>query len=326
MSESSLANSARVQKALGDLRKLPLLPATAQQAMALANNDGSNIHEFARVVERDITLASSILKLANSPMFSWGRNIESLDQAVVRMGLRECQNLMMAVSMGNLFKESNPQTKAICAVLWKHCFMTACLCRRLNQELRFGYQGEDFAAGLLHDLGRILLAITMPESYSDADPIDFKEDDEILDRERNVLETDHCQIGFTYGQENRLPFSATAAIRFHHQPNQAKDHRGIISLVGVADHMANYLQRGEKIEAYDLAGNAGYEDMARGWSPEKVAEFKRFVPRLLQETTQVVNEQQAAPRAAPQQKSRPQPKPAAKQEPQSLWSSVKSWW
>src|ERR1700681_1571576 len=111
MPESPLSNTGKVEKALGDLRKLPLLPATAQQAMALANDDASTLHEFSRLVEQDVTLATSILKLANSPTFSWGRMIESLGQAVVRLGLRECQNLMMAVSMGNLFQQSDPRTK-----------------------------------------------------------------------------------------------------------------------------------------------------------------------------------------------------------------------
>src|SRR6266542_4292215 len=120
MAVSVLSNTAKVETALGDLRKLPLLPATAQEAMALANDDATTLQKFSRLVEKDVTLATSILKLANSPLFSWGRSIESVSQAVVRLGLRECQNLMIAVSMGAMFKESDPKTKAYCAVLWKH--------------------------------------------------------------------------------------------------------------------------------------------------------------------------------------------------------------
>src|SRR5204863_2149562 len=163
MADPSVATPSKVEQALGELRQLPLLPATAQQAMALANDDASTLHQFSSLVEQDITLAASILKLANSPVFSWGRTIESLGQAVVRLGLRECQNLMMAVSMGNLFQKSDPRTKGFCAVLWKHCFLTGCICRRLNQELHLDFQGEEFTAGLLHDLGRILLAVAVPE-------------------------------------------------------------------------------------------------------------------------------------------------------------------
>jgi HD-like signal output (HDOD) protein len=322
MAESSLANAAKVEKALGDLRKLPLLPATAQQAMTLANDDSSNLHEFSHLIEQDVTLATSLLKLANSPVYSWGRTIDSLGQAVVRLGLRECQNLMMAVSMGNLFQKSDPRTKGYCAVLWKHCFLTACVCRRLNQELHYDYQGEEFTAALLHDLGRILLAVTMPDRFPEADPLDFVEDPSILQREHAVLHTDHCQLGATYAEQNRLPLPAIAAIRYHHRPFDSADHRGVLGLVTVADDMANFLQRGERLETYSLVKNAGYEFLEKGWSVEKVAEFKRIIPKLLKEASQVVTEK-AAPTA---RKAALKPATAPTTESSgSFLDSVRSW-
>lgn len=327
MSDVSLANSSKVQQALGDLRKLPLLPATAQQAMALANDDGSTLRAFSQLVEQDVTLAASILKLANSPMFSWGRTIDSLGQAVVRLGLRECQNLMMAVSMGNLFQKSDPRTKGYCAILWKHCFLTGCLCRRLNQELHFAFQGEEFTAGLLHDLGRILLAVTMPDRFHEADPMDFAEGATTLERERSILHTDHCQLGASYATQNRLPAAALAAIRYHHQPTESKDHRGILALVTLADHMANFLQRGESIEQYDLITSDGYDYVARSWSAEKVSEFKRVVPRLLKETAQAVAEKPAAPTAVatPKIEKPSAPRPTEPEKPAGIMQNICSW-
>jgi HD-like signal output (HDOD) protein len=333
MAESPLSNAGKVEKALGELRKLPLLPATAQQAMALANDDASTLQQFSHLVEKDLTLATSILKLANSPIFSWGRTIDSLGQAVVRLGLRECQNLMVAVSMGNLFHHSDPKTKGFCAVLWKHCFLTGCLARRLNQELHFGYQGEEFTAGLLHDLGRILLAVTLPVQFAQADPLDFVEGPHVLERERGILQTDHCQLGATYAEQNRLPASAIAAIHYHHHPEQSRDHRGILGIVASADDMANHLQRSGAPEGYDLDANLGFQFLANGWTAEKIAEFKRVVPKLLQETVKAASEQgNSAPKSAALQPTMSAPKPrtppptAPAAEPTtSFWDNVKSW-
>src|SRR6185369_16380968 len=92
---------------LGDLRKLPLMPATAQQAMAIANDEQASAKDLSAVLERDVALASSILKLANSPVFNWGRPIESLNAAVVRLGSGECRNLILAVSMRNVFNRTD---------------------------------------------------------------------------------------------------------------------------------------------------------------------------------------------------------------------------
>jgi HD-like signal output (HDOD) protein len=320
MTASPLSNAAKVENALGDLRKLPLLPATAQEAMALANDDSSNLQGFSRLVEKDVTLASSILKLANSPIFSWGRSIDSVSQAVVRLGLRECQNLMVAVSMGAMFKESDPKTKAYCAVLWKHCFLTGCLCRSLNQQLHFDYHGEEFTAGLLHDLGRILFAVASPTEFPQADPMDFVETPEILKRESGVFQTDHCRLGMTYGEQNRLPASTLIAIRYHHQPEGAADHRGILGLVAVADHMANHLQRGEDADAYDVMKNPGFAYLAKTWAAEKTIEFKRLAPRLLKDTAKFTSGSSTPQRARPVATHAPK-----SEDDSSVWGNVRSW-
>ncbi|HYV36412.1 MAG TPA: HDOD domain-containing protein, partial [Gemmataceae bacterium] len=153
---------------LEELRKLPLFPTTVQQALAVTQKESASFKELCEILETDVMVAVSILKLANSPLYSWGQSIDTLDQAVVRLGMRECHNLIVAVSMRSVFHQADPGTKGLCSVLWNHSFLTACLCRRLNRELRFDFHGEEFTAGLLHDLGRILLAITMPGEFQAA--------------------------------------------------------------------------------------------------------------------------------------------------------------
>ncbi|MBI1831729.1 MAG: HDOD domain-containing protein [Planctomycetes bacterium] len=321
---SAALSGGKLESILGELRKLPLMPVTAQQAVNLANQEGADLQEFARLVERDITLATSFLKLAHSPMYSWGRTIDSVEQAVVRLGLRDCQNVLLAVAMRNLFHTTAPTTKAHCAVLWQHCFLTACFSRRLNKEFGFDYRGEEFTAGLLHDLGRILLAVTIPDNFCAADPIDFIEDDSILDRERSVLDADHCQVGGHYAEQNQLPFAALAAIRFHHRLDDAKDHRGIVRLVVMSDHLANFVQRGAKPEAYDLAANLGFQAIATGWSGEKIEAFRGKIPGLIEETARAANQSVSSPKASSGEPKRSKPQ-AVQEPPASLWDSVRGW-
>lgn len=280
-----LKTSKTVEKALGELSKLPLMPYAAQQAMALASKKEPDISEFTRLLERDVTLATSILKLANSPIFSWGRNIDSIEQAVIRLGIKECRNLLMAASMANLYQQSSPASKAYCAILWKHCFLTACFTRRLGQELKCDFYGEEFTAGLLHDLGRVLLGITMPDEIRRTDRLDFVEADGLLDFERDVLGTDHCEFGMHYAQQNKLPLPVITAVGYHHRYEEAKDHHAILGLVITADHMANAVQRGEPIEKYDMTQNPGLPVMAKNWSKERLAWFLGRVPGLMREVT-----------------------------------------
>src|SRR5579862_7412668 len=270
------AMAVKLDQLLGDLRKLPLLPATAQQAMALSHQQNASLQELTSLLGRDLTLASSILKLANSPVFNWGKTIESLDKAVIRLGLRECQNLIVAISMRNLFHEADPVAKGLCAVLWHHCFLTACLCRRLNRELKCDFHGEEFASGLLHDLGRILLAVTVPKQFQTADPMDFVETPDTLQREHQLLTTDHCEVGTNYAGQNGLPPSAALAIGYHHRVEESPDHQRLVALVATSDHMANHLHRHESPKTYDLKLNPGFAYLSRGWPGEKRDSFTKF--------------------------------------------------
>jgi HD-like signal output (HDOD) protein len=321
-SDLKLPTHKAVEKALGELSKLPLLPYAAQQAMALASKNDADLGEFTRLLERDVTLAVSILKLANSPIFSWGRNIDSIDQAVIRLGIKECRNLLVAAAMANLYHQTAPATKAYCAILWKHCFLTACFTRRLSQELKCDYYGEEFTAGLLHDLGRILLGITMPDKVRIVDRLDFVEGEDLLDRERDALGTDHGEFGMTYAQQNKLPLSVIASIGYHHRFEEAKEHHGILGLVITADHMANYVQRGDALDQYDIALNPGMSVLAQKWSPERVAWFHGRVPTLISE---VANQDAGAAKPAPAPTARPKPAPVKPEAAKSVWKSMSSW-
>ncbi|HYV39765.1 MAG TPA: hypothetical protein VE988_29015, partial [Gemmataceae bacterium] len=78
-----------------------------------------------------------------------------------------------------------------------------------------------------------------------------------------------------------LPVGTQAAMRFHHHIEEAADHRKLISLVATADHMANYVQRCEDPEAYDVNLNAGFAFLSRDWSAEKINAFARSIPTIL---------------------------------------------
>ncbi len=296
---SSSASDDKLARLLGDLRQLPLLPAVAQRAVAMANDKHATVKEFSTLIENDITLSASILKLANSSSYNWSQAIDTVDQAVARLGFRECQNLIFAASMGNLYKQVDPLTKGRCAVLWQHGFLTACLCRRLNKELRYDFHGEEFTAGLMHDLGRILLAVSFPKDFDAADPMDFIEKEGVREREQAALQTDHCELGGHYAQQNHLPGAAGTSIRFHHNLDEARDYPGILGLVAMSDQMANYLQRGERPEAYDVSKNTGFLFLARSWTTAQKDIFMRRAPELMAQTVNSATEQKKGGPPAP---------------------------
>jgi len=243
---------------VGNLGRLPTLPEAATKAMAIAKDPNSSLAKLSAVIERDPALAAGILKLANSALYRTGYGVGSLHQAVVRLGVRECQNLILAVGMRSLFRNVPRAHQVRYEGLLRHSFLTGCLCRRLNRALDLSFEGEEFASGLSHDIGRVLIALGAPDHAEAADPMDFVEGPELLLREQAVLGTDHCYFGSWFANLNNLPAPLVSAVQFHHTPEWAEEHRALVALVAVADHMANYVQREHRAEGYDAADNSAW--------------------------------------------------------------------
>ena len=270
---------------IGNLKRVPTLPEAATRAMVVAKDPNSSLADLAGVIERDPALAAGILKLANSALYRRGHGVASLQQAVVHLGARECQNLILAVGMRSLFLNVPRERQVRYSALWRHSYLTGCLCRQLSRALGLRFEGEEFASGLSHDIGRVLIGLGSPEHAEAADPMDFIEGPEVLLREQAVLSTDHCYLGAWFANLNNLPASLVSAVQFHHTPEWAEEHQPLVALVAVADHMANYFQREQRVDGYAAASNT-----AGPLLQEHVASGRNFLALADDVLTDAVNE------------------------------------
>lgn len=260
MSTATLPTSELDPKLQAEFRRkaqaLQMLPGVAVQALEIARDPECTIREFVAVVERDAKLAADILAMSNSVMFSAGGPVVlSLQQAIVRLGFRQCRNLILSTSMASLMKNLTLEEEWVRDVLCRHGFLTGMLAINVNKIVGTGFQGEEFAAGLVHDFGRLLLAVCAHEKFCTADPLHFDESPEMLTMERRILGTDHCEAGAWYAELSKLPSEFVEVIRYHHNPAACTKHRRLVALVAIADHMASYLQRFDNANQYNLREN-----------------------------------------------------------------------
>lgn len=223
--------------------QLQMLPAVAQEALQLVRNPECSITQFTSVVKRDIKLTADVLKMTNSALYSLGTPLTDLNRCVLRIGFRECQYLILSASVASLMRRVPLAQQSIRDKLWGHSFTTALLASRLNRMFRLGFQGEEFSAGLLHDFGRILLAMIFPETFTDFDPLDSCESPDVLDREMEATGTDHCRLGAWFTHGNQIPAPIPSVILYHHQPELADKHQRLTALIATADQLANDWQR-----------------------------------------------------------------------------------
>lgn len=243
-----------VDRLLQQSEGLTMLPAVAMQAMQLANNPECSVKQFSELVQQDQKLASDILSLSNSALYASTRPITSLQQAAQRLGFRKCKNLIVSSSMSSLMKQLTFDEQWMRDILWRHSFLSAIHCHHLNKLFSAGFDGEEFTAGLMHDLGRTLLAVAAGSEFLTADPLNFEEGEGLLEREREVLGTDHVAFGVWFIRRSNLPESLIEAVLSHHD---CKNGSKLTAIVAAADEMTNHLQRYLEPDQYSPENNPG---------------------------------------------------------------------
>jgi HD-like signal output (HDOD) protein len=281
--DETAERAARLQKnVLGLVGNMPTLPDTAARAMTQANDPDVNFSELARLIEGDVALAAGLLRMANSVFYSGGTPATKVHQAVVRLGRFQCRNLIISISMKSLIWNMAGSEREKCEALWGHGQTTGQLCHHMNRAFRIVHDGAEFAAGLLHDLGRILILLADPDLFALADPMDFREEPGLLERERSAIGIDHCALGGWFGEHSQLPESVIDVMRCHHERESSEQPNNLVSLVAAADHMANHLQRGEPIEEYYPEENPGLMDIAARWNTARQERLLAEIPDMME--------------------------------------------
>ncbi|WP_437201482.1 HDOD domain-containing protein [Planctomicrobium sp. SH664] len=266
------------------LPSVQMLPAIALEALELAKDPDCRVSEFAKLLKRDVRLATDILRMVNSSLYAVARPIVSLTEAAVRLGLNQCRNFIITTSLASLVENLSLQETWIREILWQHSRLTAVIAANLNRELRIGFQGEEFSAGLLHDIGRILLAVSVPEEFQEMDTLSFQEGIDPLECEQDRYGITHAELGAWLAMRNQLPGCLVSAIRYHHQPQLASNDARLTALVATADHLANFAQRQEPEGSYCPAGNEALPLLEATGVPFAAIRFGEIAERVLEKS------------------------------------------
>lgn len=263
------------------LRGSLMLPTVAMEALEVVKDPRCTIGEFSRIVERDLRLATEIIAQSNSILFSPDRPVNSLHQSVMRLGFKQCQNLILSASLSSLMQRLPLEGRLAQELLWRHSITTAITSVQLNRLLGLGFQGEDFTAGLIHDMGRMLIASAYPDRFEEIDPLDFDEADGVTQAERETLGTDHCVIGAWYAEQNRLPIELREVMLTHHGDYPAIINPRLVALTMASDHLVNYVQRHAPAAEYPFRENPGLQRLAGLGSPGAVEQVGELSETLI---------------------------------------------
>jgi putative nucleotidyltransferase with HDIG domain len=199
-----------------DLDDLPSLPAVVMELLGSIEQEDVDISVLAKKVSYDAALTAKTLRLANSSLYSLQVKVTTIQQAITFLGFQTTRNLITAAAITGCFPSGR------CAgfddrAFWRHSIATAACARVLARRMRFN-QDYAFTAGLLHDIGRQVLASGYPERYARVLALRAADDGALLDAERSELGVDHVDAGVALATLWNFSDTMRHAIAYHHAP------------------------------------------------------------------------------------------------------------
>ncbi|HZO86729.1 MAG TPA: HDOD domain-containing protein [Chthonomonadaceae bacterium] len=219
------------------VRHLPALPSAVLQIMRMTNDEGVSARDVASVISTDQSLAARILKLANSAYYGLPRAVGTVSDAVILLGMRTVRNMAIAAATHNTLSKEVAGYELGRGDLWRHSLACALAAQMLAEVAHYPEKEEAFVAGLLHDIGKVVLGVHVRDAIALIQQRVETENLTFLEAERAVLGFDHAEVGGRIAARWNLPAPLEQAIACHHQPMQNGQVAPLTALV----HIANIL-------------------------------------------------------------------------------------
>jgi putative nucleotidyltransferase with HDIG domain len=209
-------NPLSLDEIINKLSDLPSLPAVVMELLTSIDQEDVDISVLAKKVSHDQALTAKTLRLANSPAYGLQVKVTTIQQAITFLGFQTTRNLITAAAITGCFAEGQ------CAgfddkAFWRHSIATAACARVLARRMRLN-QDFAFTAGLLHDIGRLVLVSTYPQRYAEVLAWRAAQDCQVLEAERAVLGVDHVAAGVALAEHWNFSDTMRLALAHHHDP------------------------------------------------------------------------------------------------------------
>lgn len=227
------------QRVLG----LPPLPTLIAKLIEMIDNPRTNARSLGKLISTDQVLTARILKLANSSFYGFPRRISTVNLSLVVLGFDTLKNLCISVSMREWFSDNETSGDFDMSRFWEHSIACGIAAKMVARECGYMISGEVFVAGLLHDIGKLVLKQYIKPEFKEIIDTAKKENILFIEAEKKILGIHHGTIGSWLADKWNLPEHLVEAIAYHHNPQNAEKHYVQTAIV----HFANCLTRAARI-------------------------------------------------------------------------------
>jgi len=229
------------------LVELPSIPVIIQRLHDLLDkNKDYGVIDVASIIETDPAFTLKVLRLVNSAFYGCPRKIVSVSEAITILGFNTVHHLLLTTSLLDVFK--TPHSRLDTMEFWLHSFGVGTMAKKLLHRADSGTQNEGFISGILHDIGRIILARLEPELF-----LMFYENNESaisIEREVDYFGIDHATLSGKLARKWNFPDSIATAVAKHHSFNEIEEHARLTAAVYIANILCHLLRVGNSGNSY----------------------------------------------------------------------------
>ena len=227
------------QALVANIQDLVTLPEVALRIARMVDDPTSSASDIGREISNDAALTARLLRIANSPVFGHHGKIATISRAITILGVRQVRDLTVGLTAIRTFDGIGNELVTM-ASFWRHSLLCAVAADQINARRGAGRGDTPFVAGLLHDIGQLVIfnripALARQALLMSADSVD---DTGLYLCERHVMGFDHGAVGVALARNWGLPRSLQECIEFHHQPDRAREYPTEVATVHIANSIA----------------------------------------------------------------------------------------
>jgi HD-like signal output (HDOD) protein len=217
--------------------RLPPFPKVALRLLQLANDENVQLHQLSDLISSDPAFASEVLTIANSLLYAPRFPATSILQAIAVMGANHLQGLCLTVGVRTYLGKKALHSPAMRGI-WRHNLACALIAQQVAAA---GFIDKDiaFTSGVMHDIGRLGLAVIKPNEYSQLLASYSGPPAGILEAEHNIFGWNHCEVGRQLIKDWKLPEEFDAIVSEHHLPRQKEGSWSMAELINISCRMAD---------------------------------------------------------------------------------------
>jgi putative nucleotidyltransferase with HDIG domain len=234
---------------VGKINNLPTPPVVFQQISRVINDPNTSAYDIAKIISEDPALTVKILKLTNSSFYGIPRTVTNAKQAIVILGMEVVKSLVISASVFDMFSKKYKIDSSYLEQFWRHslsvAFMARILCRQ--NKIPMLIEAEMlFSAGLLHDIGKLVIISEMSDQHKIIlERTTADHNLSVFNAEEETLGFSHADIGFFLSNKWNLPEMLCQSIANHHNREQAESIK-YNSLIHLANYLAHQVEIGNE--------------------------------------------------------------------------------